>query len=51
MNSGDFVLQDRINKPMSRQHILLLEPWGDYNRLESLTATACEERKGFPTEK
>jgi len=45
MNSSDFALQDRIHKPMSRQHVLLLELRGDNNRLESLTATACEERK------
>ena len=46
MNSSNFTLQGRINKPMSRQHVLLLELRGDNNRLESLTATACEERKG-----
>ena len=40
MDRGDFCLQNWIDKPMACQHCLLIELWGDDDRLEWLAASS-----------
>ena len=49
MNSRNLSLQHRVNKTMTRKHVLALKLRGDDHRLESLTTTAYINQQTTPS--